>query len=207
MCSHPFHLWAMSDVVPGSEPLDGRDDGANPPTCGPLLMLSPALKRWGSLRRQGLCSHLAHLGTSDFVPCSKGRDFKKEHLPPYRCLQTIRCSWSPQVKNAGLNALTNRLGTRLEHSPRITEQYVEQRSNLAGRDCPDDNFAATPSKPHANMLKHHRFYLGGSLASDTAKDCQALGFPAPSVFWACPSTRDMDVAREPSGARGRCVFQ
>ena len=31
------------------------------PTSGPLLILPPALKRRGSPRRQGLCSHLAHL--------------------------------------------------------------------------------------------------------------------------------------------------
>ena len=42
------------------------------PTSGPLLILSPALKRRGSPRRQGLCSHLAHKSaTSDFVPRSK----------------------------------------------------------------------------------------------------------------------------------------
>ena len=29
-------------------------------TSGPLLILPPALKRRGSPRRQGLCSHLAH---------------------------------------------------------------------------------------------------------------------------------------------------
>ena len=34
--------------------------------CGPLLIVPPALKRWGTPRRQGLCSHLAHLwATSD----------------------------------------------------------------------------------------------------------------------------------------------
>ena len=39
------------------------------PTCGPLLVLPPALKRWGPPRRQWLCSHLAHLwATSDFAP-------------------------------------------------------------------------------------------------------------------------------------------
>ena len=38
---------------------------------GPLLILSPALMRWGSPRRQGLSSHLAHLwATSDLVPRS-----------------------------------------------------------------------------------------------------------------------------------------
>ena len=31
------------------------------PTCGPLLIVPPALKRWGPQRRRGLCSHLAHL--------------------------------------------------------------------------------------------------------------------------------------------------
>ena len=31
------------------------------PTCGPPLIPHPALKRWGPPRRQGLCSHLAHL--------------------------------------------------------------------------------------------------------------------------------------------------
>ena len=42
------------------------------PTCGPLLILPPALKRWGPPRRQGLCSHLAHVwATSDFAPRSE----------------------------------------------------------------------------------------------------------------------------------------
>ena len=39
------------------------------PTCGPLRIYPPALKRSGPPRRQGLCSHLAHLwATSDFAP-------------------------------------------------------------------------------------------------------------------------------------------
>ena len=42
------------------------------PTSGPLLILPPALKRWGSPRRQGLHSHLAHKwATSDFAPRSE----------------------------------------------------------------------------------------------------------------------------------------
>ena len=41
-------------------------------TCGPPLILSPALERRGTPRRQGLCSRRAHLwATSDFVPRSK----------------------------------------------------------------------------------------------------------------------------------------
>ena len=43
-----------------------------PKTSGPPLMLPPALKRWGTPGRQGLCSHLAHLwATSDSAPCSE----------------------------------------------------------------------------------------------------------------------------------------
>ena len=39
------------------------------PTCGPPMILTPALKQWGPPRRQGLCSHLAHLwATYCFAP-------------------------------------------------------------------------------------------------------------------------------------------
>ena len=42
------------------------------PTCGPPLILPPALKRWGPPRRQGLCGHLAHLwATCDSAPRSE----------------------------------------------------------------------------------------------------------------------------------------
>ena len=42
------------------------------PTCGPLLIVPHALKRWGPRRRQGLCSHLAHLwATYDSAPRSE----------------------------------------------------------------------------------------------------------------------------------------
>ena len=65
LCSHLAHLWATSDSVPwlysGGEPPGGRGYVATLPTCGPLLILPPALKRWGTPRRQGLCTHLAHL--------------------------------------------------------------------------------------------------------------------------------------------------
>ena len=43
------------------------------PTCGRPLILPPAPKRWGTPRRQGLCSHLAHLrATCDSAPRSEG---------------------------------------------------------------------------------------------------------------------------------------
>ena len=42
------------------------------PTSGPLLILSPALKRRGFPRLQGLCSHHAHKwATSNFVSRSE----------------------------------------------------------------------------------------------------------------------------------------
>ena len=44
-----------------AEPLGGRGYPATLPTCGAPLNPSPAVKRWGPPRRQGLCSHLAHL--------------------------------------------------------------------------------------------------------------------------------------------------
>ena len=74
--SHLAHLWPTSDSAPCSEalgvPRGGRGYVATLPTCGPLLILPPALKRWGPLRRQGLCSHLAHLrATSDSAPRSE----------------------------------------------------------------------------------------------------------------------------------------
>ena len=53
-------------------PPGGRGYVATLPTCRPPLILPPALKRWGPPKRQGLCSHLAHLcATSGFAPCSE----------------------------------------------------------------------------------------------------------------------------------------
>ena len=50
----------------------GRGYVATLPTCGPILILPPALKRLGPHRRQGLCSHLAHLwANSDSAPRSE----------------------------------------------------------------------------------------------------------------------------------------
>ena len=73
LCSHLAHLWATFDSTPRFEavgtPPGGRGYVATLPTFEPLLILPPAVKRWGPPRRQGLCSHLAHLwATSDFAP-------------------------------------------------------------------------------------------------------------------------------------------
>ena len=73
LCSHLAHLSATSDYVSRFEAmgdlLGGRGDVA---ACGPLLIVPPALKRWGPPRRQGLCSHPAHLwANSDSAPRSQ----------------------------------------------------------------------------------------------------------------------------------------
>ena len=71
LCSHPAHLWATADCAPyfeGLGTLGGRVYVATHPTCGQLLIRSPALKRGGPPRRLGLCSHPAHLwAISDYV--------------------------------------------------------------------------------------------------------------------------------------------
>ena len=73
LCSQRAHLWATFDCVASYKvlgtPLRGKGYVATLPTCGSLLILSPALKRWGPPRRQRLCSHAAHLwASSDYVP-------------------------------------------------------------------------------------------------------------------------------------------
>ena len=58
----------------GAKGAKGAQGGyvATLPTCGPLLILPPALRQQGSRRRQGLCSHLAHLwATFDSSPRSE----------------------------------------------------------------------------------------------------------------------------------------
>ena len=52
--------------------LGSRGYVATRPTFRSALILSPARKRWGPPRRQGLCSHLAHLwATSESTPWSE----------------------------------------------------------------------------------------------------------------------------------------
>ena len=73
--SHLAHLWANSDCAPRSEawyPQGGRVCVATLPTCGPPLMLPPALKHWQPPRRQGSCSDFAHSwATYDSAPRSE----------------------------------------------------------------------------------------------------------------------------------------
>ena len=65
------HLRFCPPLSSGGDPLGGRVYVATLLTCGLLLVLSLAQKQRGSPRRQGLCSHLAHLwATFDFVPRS-----------------------------------------------------------------------------------------------------------------------------------------
>ena len=75
LCSPRAHLWATAVSVPRSEvvdPLAGSGYVATQPTCGALLTVSPALKRFRSTTWQGLCSHPAHLwATFNYVPRTK----------------------------------------------------------------------------------------------------------------------------------------
>ena len=76
----PQHLWdpkaksahikmALGKSVSDGDPLGHRGYVATLPTSGPLLILPPPLKLWVPPRREGLCSHLAHLwATSDSFP-------------------------------------------------------------------------------------------------------------------------------------------
>ena len=76
LCSHLAQLWAGFDFVPRFEavgtPLGGRGYVATLATCRRLLILPAALKRRGSPRRQGFCSHVAQLwASSHFAPALK----------------------------------------------------------------------------------------------------------------------------------------
>ena len=67
--------------------------------CGPFLILPAALKRWLPLRRQGLCSQLAHFrATSDCAPVLSGGD------PPggRGCVATLPNCGPPLVLPAAL---------------------------------------------------------------------------------------------------------
>ena len=71
-CPLVGHFSFCPPLRSGGDPLGGRGYVATLPTGGPLLILSLGLKRWGPPRRQGLCSHLAHLWANhDFVPRSE----------------------------------------------------------------------------------------------------------------------------------------
>ena len=101
LCSQSIHLWATSNFVPCSKALGTPPDGnnyvanlptcgphlilfpavkrrgpamwysyvANLPTCGPLLILTPALKHWEPSGRHGLYSQSTQLwATRDILP-------------------------------------------------------------------------------------------------------------------------------------------
>ena len=71
-CPQVGHFCFCPPLSCGGALRDGKGYVASLPICGQLLILSPALMRRGSPRRQGLCSHLAHLwATSDLVPRSE----------------------------------------------------------------------------------------------------------------------------------------
>ena len=68
-CQLVGHFQFVPVLSSGGDPPSGRDYVATLPTCGSLVILPPAVQQWGSPKRQGLCSHLAHLwATSDSLP-------------------------------------------------------------------------------------------------------------------------------------------
>ena len=72
LCSHRADLWAIFDCVPCSKAVGilraVRVMQPPGPTCRPPLILTSALKRWGPLRQQRLCSHPAHLWANSSPP-------------------------------------------------------------------------------------------------------------------------------------------
>ena len=101
----PYLPLSPSDTLP-SPPCSVQD-----PQCGPLLILSLALKRWGPPRRQGLCSQLAPLwATSDFVPCpDRLADVTRWASPPTRMGRMP--GTAPQCCSPGLWELNASSGT------------------------------------------------------------------------------------------------
>ena len=67
------HLWATFDSPPHSKavgtPLGGKGYVATQPSCGPLVIVPSAVRRWGPPKRQELSSHPPHLwATFDSAP-------------------------------------------------------------------------------------------------------------------------------------------
>ena len=66
------HLLSYPLLRSGGDPPGGRGYVATLVSCGPPVILFPALKRWGPPRRRGSCNYLAHLwASSDSAPCSQ----------------------------------------------------------------------------------------------------------------------------------------
>ena len=97
LCSQPAHLWANPVFVP---PFGGGGDAAPLSTCGLVLILSPALRRCGSRKRQARRAQWC--AYSDFVcryetgdPLG-GRDYvadlrlwaSSDFVPPFEGLGT-----------------------------------------------------------------------------------------------------------------------
>ena len=90
LCSQQTDLWVAADFVPQNvalgTPQDVKGYTSTTPTCGPLLMLSPVVKRWGPQKKARLCSHHTHLWRHiDLVP-------RYEALGTS---QTARVMWPP----------------------------------------------------------------------------------------------------------------
>ena len=125
------------------------------PICGPLLIWSPAPKRWGLLKRQGLCSHPACLWeTADFVP-------------RFEALGTPQAShvMYPTGPVAGIPA-------------------------------------ATPSKPHANILKVVTYHRRSTFVDSCKCHCQRLPRLARLPFLGMPLNPSHGCGRRAK----RCIW-
>ena len=86
-CCQCAHLWATSDFAPPpppafGTPLDGRGEVANLPKCGPLLIMSCALKCWPHPDGRGDVAHPHTFGPIFILP-------PPPPLPRYEALGTL----------------------------------------------------------------------------------------------------------------------
>ena len=58
ICLFVGHISFSSPPCSAKDPVYGKGYVANPPICRLLLILSPALKLWGSSNRQALCDYM-----------------------------------------------------------------------------------------------------------------------------------------------------
>ena len=113
-----------------------------------------AHKVWSALLACLQCAHhIFRMFRKASSQSMLGPTFNKERLALYHCLHRTGRTWSPQVKNVGWKTLTNCSSNRLDCLAHIAEHYVEQRWNWAVGDSLAGISIATPSQPHANMMK------------------------------------------------------
>ena len=123
------------------------DGVANLATCGALLILSPALKHWGPLDGK---ADVANLPTCGPLLILLDKTIRAE---PGKCLQTLSFAWSLMVFVAAWAARGARYCAFRAFIDYVQKVCIDKRTYwFSGVSSPGIQ-AATPSKPHANMLK------------------------------------------------------